>query len=264
MARFAAVKCPTCGANLRIDPALEFALCPFCNTSSFVQTRARPLSQQLSQRHPPIIDVRGRSSGWIAGTAAIFVFGGLIAGAAGLLERAGRVRSAPAALPIAAPAVLAQEPVASAQQAPSSARTWGDDSAPPPAPDSHASARGKATPPTAKTTAKTTRGTVTVGQLTVSGRLGPDLVRRVVDGNNSRFRLCYEQGLARIPTMTGSLDVRFVIGRDGSVSNVSQTRADLPDTGVMHCVMSAFYGLRFPAPEGGIVTVVYPLRFRPG
>jgi hypothetical protein len=58
--------------------------------------------------------------------------------------------------------------------------------------------------------------------------------------------------------------VRFVIGRDGSVSNVSDAGSDLADAGAKECVTRAFYGLRFPVPEGGIVTVVYPLLFRPG
>jgi hypothetical protein len=30
------------------------------------------------------------------------------------------------------------------------------------------------------------------------------------------------------------------------------------------CVISAYYGLSFPQPEGGIVTVVYPIMFSPG
>jgi hypothetical protein len=29
-------------------------------------------------------------------------------------------------------------------------------------------------------------------------------------------------------------------------------------------VLSAFYGLSFPQPEGGIVTVVYPIMLAPG
>jgi len=56
----------------------------------------------------------------------------------------------------------------------------------------------------------------------------------------------------------------FVIGRDGSVSNVGNGGSDLPDSGVVSCVLSAFYGLSFPQPEGGIVTVVYPIMLEPG
>jgi hypothetical protein len=57
--------------------------------------------------------------------------------------------------------------------------------------------------------------------------------------------------------------VRFVIGRDGGVSNVS-TMGGFPDSQVQSCVQSAFYGLSFPPPDDGIVTVTYPIMFSPG
>jgi len=64
--------------------------------------------------------------------------------------------------------------------------------------------------------------------------------------------------------LEGRAQVRFVIGRDGSVSNVQNGGSDLPDSGVINCVINAYYGLSFPQPEGGIVTVVYPIMFQPG
>jgi hypothetical protein len=33
---------------------------------------------------------------------------------------------------------------------------------------------------------------------------------------------------------------------------------------VVSCVVRALYGLSFPQPDAGIVTVVYPLHFTPG
>jgi hypothetical protein len=76
--------------------------------------------------------------------------------------------------------------------------------------------------------------------------------------------MCYEQGLSRNPNLQGRVSARFVIGRDGSVSNASNGGSDLPDSAVVSCVVSAFYGLSFPQPEGGIVTVVYPIMLSPG
>jgi hypothetical protein len=58
------------------------------------------------------------------------------------------------------------------------------------------------------------------------------------------------------------VSVRFVIGRDGSVSNAANGGSDLPDSGVVQCVVRSFYGLSFPQPEAGIVTVVQPLMFK--
>jgi hypothetical protein len=111
---------------------------------------------------------------------------------------------------------------------------------------------------------KTKAPKVRMGATTVSGRLPPEVIQRIVRQNYGRFRMCFEQGLARNPNLEGRVQVRFVIGRDGSVSNVANGGSDLPDSGVVSCVISAYYGLSFPQPEGGIVTVVYPIMFAPG
>jgi hypothetical protein len=58
--------------------------------------------------------------------------------------------------------------------------------------------------------------------------------------------------------------VKFVIDRAGSVSTASDGGSDLPDQGVVSCVVRGFGNLSFPQPEGGIVTVVYPIIFNPG
>jgi hypothetical protein len=111
---------------------------------------------------------------------------------------------------------------------------------------------------------KTRTPSVRMGATAVNGRLPAEVIRRIVRQNFGRFRMCYEQGLGRNPNLEGRVGVRFVIGRDGSVSNVGNGGSDIPDSGVVSCVISAFYGLSFPQPEGGIVTVTYPIMFSPG
>lgn len=103
-----------------------------------------------------------------------------------------------------------------------------------------------------------------MGTTTTGGRLPPEIIQRVVRQNYGRFRLCYENGLRGNPTLQGRVSVRFVIGRDGSVSQVGNGGSDLSDPAVTACVTSAFRGLSFPAPQDGIVTVVYPIVFTPG
>ncbi|MCB9607801.1 MAG: AgmX/PglI C-terminal domain-containing protein [Polyangiaceae bacterium] len=105
---------------------------------------------------------------------------------------------------------------------------------------------------------------VRMGATSVSGRLPPEVIQRIVRQNYGRFRMCYENGLRNNPNLEGRVTVRFVIGRDGAVSNVSNGGSDIPDSGVVGCVVRAYYGLSFPQPEGGIVTVVYPIMFSPG
>jgi len=78
------------------------------------------------------------------------------------------------------------------------------------------------------------------------------------------FRHCYEQGLARNKDLTGRVGVRFVITREGDVTDVTDEGSDLPDEEVRSCIRGAFSVLKFPQPRGGIVTVVYPIMLEPG
>jgi hypothetical protein len=102
-----------------------------------------------------------------------------------------------------------------------------------------------------------------IGATTVSGRLPPEVIQRVVREHFTVLRKCYEVGLGRDPNLTGRVVVRFVIGRDGKVSAVKDGGSDIPDAQVRECVLGAFSALEFPAPEGGIVTVVYPILLAP-
>ncbi|HTA91473.1 MAG TPA: AgmX/PglI C-terminal domain-containing protein [Polyangiaceae bacterium] len=102
------------------------------------------------------------------------------------------------------------------------------------------------------------------GNTTVSGTLPAEIVQRIVRQNYGRFRMCYESGLRGNPNLSGRVTARFVIGRDGAVSNVANGGSDMPDSGVVSCVVQAFYGLSFPAPDNGIVRVSYPIMFSPG
>ena len=103
-----------------------------------------------------------------------------------------------------------------------------------------------------------------VANTTVSGHIPPEVIQRIVRQNFGRFRLCYENGLRNNPNLAGRVSVRFIIGRDGSVSNAGNGGSDMPDAGVVSCVTRAFYGLSFPQPDEGIVTVTYPIMFSPG
>lgn len=104
---------------------------------------------------------------------------------------------------------------------------------------------------------------VRMGATQVSGRLPPEVIQRIVRQNFGRFRLCYERGLLSHPTLAGRVSVRFVIDRSGAVSSAEDAGSTLPDASVVACVVRAFPGLSFPQPEGGTVTVTYPILFAP-
>jgi len=99
---------------------------------------------------------------------------------------------------------------------------------------------------------------------TVNGRLPPEVIQRIVRQNFGRFRLCYENGLRGNPNLQGRVTARFVIDRSGAVGMTADGGSDIPDSGVVQCVVRGFGNLSFPQPEGGMVTVVYPIQFNPG
>jgi hypothetical protein len=101
-----------------------------------------------------------------------------------------------------------------------------------------------------------TRGT------SVSGKLDRELIQSTVRANYERLRECYDAGLEKTPGLKGRLSVRFVIARDGSVPSVQLAESELPEA-VSQCVLTEFQRLIFPRPEGGIVTVLYPIVFQP-
>ena len=99
---------------------------------------------------------------------------------------------------------------------------------------------------------------------TVNGKLPPEVIQRIVRQNMGRFRLCYEAGLRGNPTLSGRITTKFVIGRDGSVSQAADGGSDMPNQEVTSCVVRSFQNLSFPSPDGGIATVIYPIVFTPG
>jgi hypothetical protein len=102
------------------------------------------------------------------------------------------------------------------------------------------------------------------GATSVNGRLPPEVIQRIVRQNFGRFRLCYENGLRNNPNLQGRVTVKFVIDRSGAVAMTADGGSDIPDSSVTQCVVRGFGNLSFPQPEGGMVTVVYPIMFNPG
>ncbi|MBS2013592.1 MAG: AgmX/PglI C-terminal domain-containing protein [Deltaproteobacteria bacterium] len=104
---------------------------------------------------------------------------------------------------------------------------------------------------------------VRMAPVTVNGRLPPEVIQRILRASFGRFRLCYENGLRSNPDLAGRVTVKFVIDRKGDVASAADGGSTLPDQAVVGCIVRAIGGVSFPAPEGGVVTVVYPLDLAP-
>jgi hypothetical protein len=103
-----------------------------------------------------------------------------------------------------------------------------------------------------------------MGASQVSGRLPPEVIQRIVRQQFGALRLCYERGLRKTPTLQGRVVTRFMIDGKGAVESVSDAGSDLPDKDVVACAQAVFKRISYPAPEGGKVSVVYPIMFSPG
>lgn len=97
----------------------------------------------------------------------------------------------------------------------------------------------------------------------VAGRLPPEVIRRVIRANFPRIRACYLSGLKRDPALAGKVTVDFVIDKTGATDKVKVSESTLADEQVKSCIGGVFRTISFPEPEGGIVSVKYPITLSP-
>ena len=100
-------------------------------------------------------------------------------------------------------------------------------------------------------------------------KLGQIIVKRLFDTDNvyvlqnTDRRLVFASPYQRDFTMIGTV-ARGFKGDPAAVAMTADGGSDIPDSAVVQCVVRGFGNLSFPQPEGGMVTVVYPIMFNPG
>ena len=101
--------------------------------------------------------------------------------------------------------------------------------------------------------------------LEAEGALDKGEIQRVLDENRSRFRQCYETELLKKPDLAGKVVLRFTIGADGAIDEVSVSDNGTGNAPLSACLVEAAKRMEFPPPEGGgDVEVTYPFIFSPG
>ncbi len=99
--------------------------------------------------------------------------------------------------------------------------------------------------------------TLRTGHGTVNGRLSSSVVTRVFNMAASGFPACWKtRGLTIV---NGKVGVKVVIDRAGRVALAMSTSLEGVDELTADCIMNVIRELRFPLPEGGIVTVEFPV-----
>lgn len=99
------------------------------------------------------------------------------------------------------------------------------------------------------------------GAGSAGGSLSREEIQRVFRVNMSSIRFCYERQVKTQPGLAGRVTVRLVISPSGAVSSANVVSSTIGSSAVEQCVERAVTRLQFPQPEGGSVTVTYPLTF---
>jgi hypothetical protein len=95
------------------------------------------------------------------------------------------------------------------------------------------------------------------------GTLPPDAAAATVAAALPAIRACYDNALRIAPALWGRLAIRFHITAAGAVDEAFQVESTFPDERMVQCVLRAARSLTFPAPAGGDLRLVVPLRFSP-
>lgn len=98
------------------------------------------------------------------------------------------------------------------------------------------------------------------GLPTVKGGLDPAIIRRVLRRNQNQLRYCYEQQLAKKPTLSGLLVLKVTIDADGKVATASSAGVNKE---LEACVTTRAKTWLFPKPQDGTVSVTQPITFVP-
>ena len=97
----------------------------------------------------------------------------------------------------------------------------------------------------------------------ITNRIPPEIVMRPIATRAACLRACYQRALAAKPNLQGRVAIRLVIDEDGWLRRTSVWQNELGDSEVATCLAQELVGLQFPQPEGGKVTVIYPLELTP-
>ncbi len=105
---------------------------------------------------------------------------------------------------------------------------------------------------------------LTPGTPQVSGYLSAEQIERVVRANQAALRYCYETEVQRQRALKGKIMIQWRVDRGGAVPTARVTSSTLNNSSVEGCIVRQVRKWRFPKPDGGEVTVIYPFLFGVG
>jgi hypothetical protein len=93
-------------------------------------------------------------------------------------------------------------------------------------------------------------------------RIPPETVQALFRSHYGAVSSCYQAGLAKNPSLSGTVTLKIVAGADGATQQAADDGSTLPDQDVVACVISEVGTITYPR-GGGVLTVVYPIALAP-
>ena len=89
-------------------------------------------------------------------------------------------------------------------------------------------------------------------------RIPPETVQAVLRSHYGAVVGCYQAGLAKNPSLAGTITVKVVAGPDGATQRATDEGATVGDPEVVACVIGELAKVAYPR-GGGVLTVLYPI-----
>lgn len=97
----------------------------------------------------------------------------------------------------------------------------------------------------------------------IQGGLDRDQIAAVINRNMGQVVYCYEKGLQTKPSLSGRVNMRWVIGANGRVKGAKVAASSLKSAQVESCLVQKLSRWKFPRPHGGVsVSVLYPFNLK--
>jgi outer membrane biosynthesis protein TonB len=96
-----------------------------------------------------------------------------------------------------------------------------------------------------------------------TGTLDTNRIASTVKSRIGGVKSCYEKELKRNPQLQGKIVMQFTINEAGRVMDVTAKSDSVGEPAVAECIKAQMERWKFPAPDGGTVTVAFPFIFAP-
>lgn len=97
----------------------------------------------------------------------------------------------------------------------------------------------------------------------VDGQIDSKSMNKILRGSGAAIKRCYDKALLLNPTLKGKVALSIMINTQGRVEAADVIEDTIGDKSVSSCIQGVVSRLRFPKPDGGPVSFVFPVTFAP-